>query len=103
MKVKLRARFYDIIELLKEIIISERNYEKIHHDFFKTGRDFYKFMNPDSPDSAIDEQLTLKWEETVNHSKKELKELKKRKAARERYEKVTKPKLQAKKQAVFED
>lgn len=103
MKVNFRTKYYDIIELLKEMIMSERNYEKIHHDFFKTGRDFYKFLNPDSPDSAIDEQLTLKWEETVNHSKKELKELKKRQAARERYEKVTKPKLQAKKQAVFEE
>ena len=61
MKANFRTKYYDIIELLKEMIMSERNYEKIHHDFFKTGRDFYKFLNPDSPDSAIDEQLTLKW------------------------------------------
>ena len=102
-KVNLRTRFYNTIELLKEMIMSERNYEKIHHIFFKTGRDYYKFLTPDSLESAIDEQLTLKWEDTVNQSKKEIKEFKKRQAARERYEKVTKPKLQAKKQAVLEE
>ena len=103
MKINLRKKFFDIIELLEKAIIKDRNYENIYHDFFKTGRDYYKYLDPDSLESAIDEQLTLKWEETINCSKKELKALKKRQASRERYEKVTKPKLQAKKQAVIEE
>lgn len=100
---RLREKYHEIMDQLEDAILKEKKFERLHKKFFEMGRDYYNYLDPDTSAIATDEKVSLKWDETVRRSTEELKRLKRSKAARERYEKVTKPKLQAKKQAEIEE
>ena len=104
---ELRDKFFTVMEKVKKAILESEDYEQHEQEFMSAFKEYQEFMTPDEKDVIINEQVAQEWEKIVEESVKEreeeLKRQQKAKAASEHYEKVTKPKMQAKKQAVIEE
>ena len=62
----------------------------------------FKFEEPETPDDIFMARLETEWNDYVKRAKYEFDREKRNEAARKRYEKVTKPKMQVKKKEVIE-
>ena len=97
----LRKAYYKIQEKVRDVILAEKNYTQYHDKFCEACMKYHQFKDSKA-DDVLKADAEHEWEQHIAKCTDEYKRQERNKAARERYEKVTKPKMQAKKQEVME-
>jgi sugar-specific transcriptional regulator TrmB len=101
-KLRLYNNYLSAIRAIGKALRDLRPYESLHDNFMKAGLKYYKFVDPETPDDVFLAKLETEWQNHVKRAKHEFEQEKRSAAARKRYETVTKPRMQAKKQEVIE-
>ena len=98
----LRDDYRNALYAIDKAIKNSQPLEPLHEAFIKAGTKYFKFEDPETPDDIFMARLETEWKDYVKRAKYEFDREKRNEAARKRYEKVTKPRMQAKKQEVIE-
>ena len=98
----LRDDYRNALYAIDKAIKNSQPLEPLHAAFMKAGTKYFKFEDPETPDDIFMARLETEWKDYVKRAKYEFDREKRNEAARKRYEKVTKPKMQAKKKEVIE-
>ena len=101
-KSRLYSNYRKAFRAIDKAISESQSLESLHEDFIKVGMKHFKFEEPETPDDIFMARLETEWNDYVKRAKYEFDREKRNEAARKRYEKVTKPKMQAKKKEVIE-
>ena len=101
-KSRLYRNYRSAFNAIDKAMSKSQPYESLHDDFIKAGMKYYKFVDSETPDDIFLAKLETEWKDYVKRAKYEFDREKRNEAARKRYEKVTKPRMQAKKQEVIE-
>ena len=98
----LRDDYRNALYAIDKAIKNSQPLEPLHEAFMKAGTKYFKFEDPETPDDIFMARLETEWKDYVKRAKYEFDREKRNEAARKRYEKVTKPKMQVKKKEVIE-
>jgi len=101
-KSRLYSNYRSAFRAIDKAMSESQPYESLHDDFIKTGMKYFKFVDPETQDNMFLVKLETEWKDYVKRAKYEFDREKRNEAARKRYERVTKPKIQAKKKEVVE-
>lgn len=97
------SKFNRLNEELHEAVLAGEAYDGLRKKYFDAGRACYTaFDEPEISEAAIKEEIAKRWEKTIKEAKQEIKNEQKAIAAHEHYEKVVKPRNEAKKQAIVD-
>ena len=98
----LRDDYRNALYAIDKAIKNSQPLEPLHEAFMKAGTKYFKFEDPETPDDIFMARLETEWKDYVKRAKYEFDREKRNEAARKRYEKVTKPKMQVKKKEDIE-
>ena len=101
-KSRLYSNYRKAFRAIDKAISESQPLESLHENFIKVGMKYFKFEEPETPDDIFMARLETEWNDYVKRAKYEFDREKRNEAARKKYEKVTKPKMQAKKKEVIE-
>ena len=101
-RADLQRAFSKVKEQIRHAILATKEYARYNAKFYDAYKKYHKFVNPDIGDDILESNAQHDWEQHITWCTNEYKREKRSKAARERYTKVTRPKMLAKKQEILE-